>query len=620
MPQTLWLAFSLFFITSLLSNHSLSFTEHSSIDLKSLSSNITWKRLLGYNNLSNSSIINHDFFLHPQGNSKPLKELEATLKAFQQPHRKIDINSHPQCQYPARYLWLQRYMDFSKLGIKKQACPDYDHFSLNEESESISLIFATGYLGNPASYYGHLLFKINSSKNEKKIDDTAINYGARIPDNENMVLYIVKGITGHYESTFSRQKFYYHLHNYSDNEKRDLWEYRLNLTKDDREFLIAHTWEMLNAKHNYYFFNRNCAYRMAELIELISDQELSNELKPWEAPHAILTKLEKATNNGTKIIAAVNYIPSRQTRLYQKFSQLTKTEKSVVQLTANNLNTLDTSTFNTLDNTAKVKVLNTLTDYYQYILPIDEVKHSTQYNTVLNKRFSLPMKTVNFNDSRPTAPHKDHKLSYSSIGIKNNQQLGEAMTFRLRPAYYDHLDAGASHISGSALSMLDIQFSQYKDHSEIDSLDMIRIENIYSDSTRLPGDKPQAWSLRLGAKKLNNKCLDCLAYVAEAGRGLAFWLTDKKLLINPMIQLGASGRNTSDENLYLGTRIRLSYKLSDNIQTSIATEHNTFFNTSTEQSSIIFNSRYQISNNQDVRLQFKHDSSNEITLSSGLYW
>jgi len=70
---------------------------------------------------------------------------------------------------------------------------------------SVSLVYATGYLGNPASYYGHVLLKINSDGDtQTALEDQAINFGAIIPDNEGMVSYILKGLMGGYESRLPR--------------------------------------------------------------------------------------------------------------------------------------------------------------------------------------------------------------------------------------------------------------------------------------------------------------------------------------------------------------------------------------------------------------------------------
>ncbi len=140
------------------------------------------------------------------------------------------------------------------MGIKHVECPQYRRFAKDGKIASLSLVFATGYLGNPASYYGHLLLKINDhEENRNALEDLAVNYGAKIPDNENMLVYMSKGLIGEYRSTFSPKTFYFYQHKYNDEEMRDLWEYEIKLDESGYELVVAHLWELLGVEHKYYF-------------------------------------------------------------------------------------------------------------------------------------------------------------------------------------------------------------------------------------------------------------------------------------------------------------------------------------------------------------------------------
>jgi hypothetical protein len=158
--------------------------------------------------------------------------------------------------------------------------------------DSISLLYATGYLGNPASYYGHTLLKFNSShKLQSKLLDVSVNYGAIVPSGENPLSYIFKGMLGGYDGGFSHIEFYFHNHNYGELELRDIWEYELGFSNADVQLMVAHLWELMGKKNTYYFFRKNCAYRIAEILELAGDLKIIPDDRPWVFPQTIAAKL-----------------------------------------------------------------------------------------------------------------------------------------------------------------------------------------------------------------------------------------------------------------------------------------------------------------------------------------
>ena len=130
-------------------------------------------------------------------------------------------------------------------------CTDYQEWLVTPNITSVNLLFVSGYLANPSSFQGHLLIRFDNSTAEFLNNTT--NYGAIIPENENPILYIVKGLFGGYDATYTDQQFYRFNHNYVESDMRDIWQYEFNLSIKERQFLAAHTWELLGQKFTYYF-------------------------------------------------------------------------------------------------------------------------------------------------------------------------------------------------------------------------------------------------------------------------------------------------------------------------------------------------------------------------------
>src|SRR5688572_1394842 len=120
---------------------------------KRLSEHPYWRALLHYKGGS-SEIVSPEFFLSPQGSADAAAELAATLAALiEVPGEKPD--NHAQCRFPARYKWLRKSLDWGVLQPPPVACPQYAAYTMQHNVESLSLIYATGYFSNPASFYGH---------------------------------------------------------------------------------------------------------------------------------------------------------------------------------------------------------------------------------------------------------------------------------------------------------------------------------------------------------------------------------------------------------------------------------------------------------------------------------
>tara|TARA_B110000858_G_scaffold123794_2_gene141175 strand:+ start:3972 stop:4958 length:987 start_codon:yes stop_codon:yes gene_type:complete len=291
-----------------------------------LSKHSTWHKLLHYEqqlfprNQLVSTVLSEDFFNSPEGKANPESELTATLRAFTDPAPE-NPNHHAQCEFRGRYLWLKEMLDFDSLGLESIPCHDFEDWSLNGTTQSISLVLATGYLGNPASYYGHTLIKLNSSESNDRtpLEDVTINYGAIIPENEGSLPYIFKGLFGGYRGGFSHIQYYYHDYNYGENELRNLWEYELNLSQEEVNLVLGHSWEVLGKEYTYFFLNENCAYQMARILEVVEGVELLPKNTLWTLPQSLIQRLAQAKHKEKPLVKTIKYHPSRQSRLYEKY-------------------------------------------------------------------------------------------------------------------------------------------------------------------------------------------------------------------------------------------------------------------------------------------------------------
>lgn len=599
------------------------FFDNQQAHLQMLSQSKVWRHLLGLADTKTSVISSKAFFLDPSGNSDAYAELIATLMAFKKPVDTIP-DEHAQCRFRGRYLWLSQQLDFSVLGIKPLGCSAYEAFSTEQEASSLSVIFATGYLGNPASYYGHLLLKINSPRESKttSLENTAINFGANVPPDENMMVYIMKGIFGGYDASFTHQQYYYHSHNYGESELRDLWEYELDVDKDALNFIIAHLWELIGVDYTYYFFNRNCAYRMGELLELIVDKPLVDTWRPWETPQAIMQRLGEVFYKGKPLVKNIRYHPSRQSKLYQRYQSLTSHEKKLVHDLVSGQTSLNGDQLASTNQSRQYAIVDTLLDYYQFVRDEkagDKDPNNERYRKTLLKRYQLPPGDSPILFSSHNRPHLGRKPSYLSLGVKSNDATGEHTEVHLRPAYYDALDAGFGHIKNGALSMAEFKVGSRAGKWFIKDMSVVKIESISRNYTSLPGDKNASWYLDVGAEQAELDCTECLSTKARTGYGYAISLWRERLMLAAFAGGGFLGQNLDSDGLYLSATGNVQLHFSPMFALQLTAEQQHYQN-NLRIDVYKAAARFALTEQTDLRMYFAQKRSEEIGISLGFYW
>ena len=278
-----------------------------------------------------SDVVSPEFFLSVNGKNGPEAELKATLKALLSPPGN-DPNQDARCKFIARYNWLRSKLDFPEMS--KQECPLFERWANLDDATGISIVFVSAYLKNPASTFGHLLIKFNSRNRlfGHSLLRPTLNYGARINPDDNPLAYALRGLFGGYNGSFTDERFYNFNHVYGENELRDLWEYPLNFSTEQQNRVTYHAWDMLqNVQFTYYFFLDNCAYRMAELLEMAWDDttRINTSGAFWAIPVDVVFKLKKlrGRTNQQTLLGSPQLIPSRQRKLRQRVAQLSEMEQ-----------------------------------------------------------------------------------------------------------------------------------------------------------------------------------------------------------------------------------------------------------------------------------------------------
>src|SRR5262245_1361039 len=312
-----------------------------------LASEREWHLLLHYRkNLFRGFTSEEDdpgFFMSPAGKTDPQAELNATLKQFFSDELVGRSKQPAQCAYIARYHWLRERLQFDDSRLPKMACERFDRWFNDFEAQSITLIFASAYLNNPASMFGHTFLRIDQKgqTEQTRLLAQTISYAAYVPPAAG-IAYPILGIFGGYSGYFSTYPYYVKVREYRDLENRDIWEYRLNFSEYQVRRLLMHSWEFGNASFDYFFFKENCSYQLLALLDYADPTlHLTDEFLLWTVPADTV----RLTASKPGLVSGIAYRPSRSNVIRRKRESLPASERELAHRITEDLSELTSPAF-----------------------------------------------------------------------------------------------------------------------------------------------------------------------------------------------------------------------------------------------------------------------------------
>ncbi|MFW5860877.1 MAG: DUF4105 domain-containing protein [Spirochaetota bacterium] len=456
------------------------------------------------------------FFLDENGKYDPRAELHATIRYFIIPSESLE---NPVCRFMARYAWLRKELQIDEAYVPVERCEKYNEIKNLDENVTASIAFPAGYMNSPASIFGHTLITLQSRHNPGLLS-TAINYAARTGEEFGPV-FAFRGIFGLYNGYFSIQPYYEKVQEYSDIDQRDMWEYRLNLTRDEIEMLMFHVWEMDNIYSRYYFFGENCSYSLLFLLEAArSGTDITDKFGLWVIPVDTVREVKKAG-----FVDEVIYRPSRATKIEHMASCLDDNEQELAKRVALGEAAPGDILEEDISREKKIRILDLATDFAKYRYARREYplkKYQKVFIGTLNARSQLGNEPeVTYEYAQPVSPEHGHLASRVGLGagIKGTQVFEQLM---YRPSYHDLLDNDNGYVPGSQIIFGEAVGRYYHEDSrfELEKFDIISIESI---SPRNRFFAPMSWKVKTGLyKKTFSENESHLVYRINTGGGYAY--------------------------------------------------------------------------------------------------
>lgn len=461
-----------------------------------------------------------EFFLSSEGKTNPQAELDATLAQFFSSELMGRSKQPAQCAFIARYHWLRQTLQFDGSRLPRMACERYDRWFEDFEARSITLIFPSAFMNNPASMFGHTLLRVDQKgqTEQTRILAYTINYAADVPPDAG-IAYPIRGIFGFYKGYFSTIPYYLKVQEYRDIEHRDIWEYRLNLTAQQVQRLLMHAWELGNASFDYFFFKENCSYHLLTLLDYADPTlHLTDEFHFWTVPADTVRLI--ASKPG--LVSGITYRPSRSNIIRRKRESLSPEDHTLAHRMTKDLSGLTSPTFAQLSPPRQAFLLDLTSDYLRYRIdttdePPTELEERNR--TVLTARSQIRIPSEDF-IVVPFAkqPELGHKTSRVSVGVgwRNNDTFEEVT---VRAGYHDLLDPEVGYTPDAQIEIASVTARHYN------RVDRTRIERatlatILSLSPVDSVSHAPSWKIHVGMQTIKyHDCKRCSNGVINGGIG-----------------------------------------------------------------------------------------------------
>ena len=530
--------------------------------LESLAKNKQWAHLLHYRQhpFSGRYISQNDspnFFLAKNGKSSLVDELQADLQAFLSTD--LADNRSAQCQFPARYHWLKQQLP--DLNFIDQPCSEFAQWRQQLDAEYLTLIFPASHINSPSSMYGHTLIRLDKKDpTSNKLLAHSVNFAANADPDDNELMFSWKGLTGGYPGVVSVLPYYAKTNEYSHMEYRDIWEYKLNLNKEETEQFVRHTWETKDTFFDYFFFDENCSYRLLALLDASSERiDVTDDFTFTAMPVDTIRALQKRG-----LVDDTEYRPSAASEMEYKSQQVSPAVLQAARQLVEHSTDVQ-APIGELSEQEKIQALELAYAYARY-LAVQKRKANPQLRRrtieILSAR-AKHSKSAGFAET-PRPDYRDDQGHLSQrLQVKSGTTLSDTRShsrpdhlgfidLSYRAAFHDVMDPPQGFVPGSQIQMGHLNLRLW-DGGAV-RVQQFQVVDILSLSQQTYFQQPIAWSVSGGLDRFIGADAELYGYL-HTGFGKA-WLTSAGRFYGlAQAQLMADNQFHKGAQLSLGPRL-----------------------------------------------------------------
>ena len=470
------------------------------------------------------------FFLSDRGTFDPEAEMLATIEALYLPASRGD--SHALCMFPARARFLEDFLHLDDLP--RPACAARDAFFAHLRPNKVLFVFSSYHVESPASAFGHVLLRVERDDSgilrkdagPHTLADLGIDYSADVGA-ENAISYAFKGLFGQFRGTFKAMPYAAKVREYQDFEARDLWEYELSLTSDEKRMFLEHLWELGQTSFDYFYATENCAYHVLALLDVVRPEAhllaaLSRPVIPADALAAVWS--------AKGLVARVRFRPSARRAAAARLAALASDERLLAEALAKVPGRPEANRdLARLSLVARARVLDAAADLLDVAHPellaesTSESPARTRKFELLAMRAALDVRSPELDVPAPegAAPHLAHGARRVALGTGYGSMGGAFLEARARLSMHDLLDPSHGLPPLATLEILEVRARAYASSRSValERLTLVQIEKLAPLGTL---DGGLSYRFFLGGDRVRDHgCSGCFVAKIDIAMGAA---------------------------------------------------------------------------------------------------
>ena len=602
--------------------------------LNAIAESKQWSHLLHYRKhpFTGRYISQNDspnFFLAENGKNSLSAELRTDLQQFL--ISGVADNQSAQCQFPARYNWLK--LQLPELNFVDQSCSELEQWRTQLSAEYLTLVFPASHINSPSSMYGHTFIRLDKKDvTSNKLLAYSVNFAANANPDDNELVFSWKGLTGGYPGVVSVLPYYAKTNEYSHMEYRDIWEYKLNLSKEETDQFVSHIWETKDTFFDYFFFDENCSYRLLALLDASSERiDVTDDFMFTALPVDTIRALQQRG-----IVEATEYRPSAASQLEYKSQQVSQNVLQHARALVEQAEDIPSLTLD-LNQQELIQSLELAYAYARYL-----AVQKKQANPLLRKR------TIDILSARAKHPQSAGFAEIPEPSYRDDQghlsqrlraKVGTAYADRregsaaqhlgfidlsYRAAFHEVMDLPQGFVPGSQIQMGNLSLRLWDGGAM--RVQQFQVVDILSLSHQTYFQQPIAWSVSGGLDRFAGADAELYGYL-HAGFGKAWLTTLGRFYALAQAQLMADNQFHKGAQLSLGPRLGWLWQ-GEQLQAQVESNWQVLsWLDKTERSEVKANLGWKLSSNAQLRIEAKSQhfklnqhSNKQHEVGIGLNW
>jgi len=288
-------------------------------------------------------------------------------------------------------------------------------------------------------------------------------------------------------------------------ERRDIWEYELNLNEDEIKRLLYHQFELKDIYADYFFFNENCSYNLLWLLQAArEDSDLVDRFWIKAIPIDTIRAIKEEG-----FIKDAKFRPSKSRKIKTIVKKIENMKLAKEFLKDYNLTLIDE-----LNSTQKAYTLDLASEMLRFKRAKNKIgkkSYIKKLMTVLKQRSEIDLKS-NYTIKEPSAPLSGHKTSRVWFLFSD-----DSYSFSYKPSFHDRYDLDRGFQEGAYINFFELKFK--KDRAKSLKIEKFDIVNITSLSTWNQLFRPVSWNVLFG---YGRDYKDTDGFVFKSGAGVSF--------------------------------------------------------------------------------------------------